>query len=53
MLIDKDANVDAQDKDGRPPLHCVINSKLKGGTNCIRLANQYYKQIINKLKTNY
>jgi hypothetical protein len=49
MLIDKDANVDAQDKDGRPPLHYVINSKLKGGTSCIRLANKYQKENINKL----
>ncbi len=37
MLIEKGANVDAQDREGRPPLHCVINSKQKGGTNCIRI----------------
>jgi ankyrin repeat protein len=37
MLIKKGANVDAQDKEGRPPLHHVINSKQKGGTNCIKI----------------
>ena len=37
MLIHSGANVNAQDKEGRPPLHCVINSKLKGGTNCIKI----------------
>ena len=29
--------VNAQDNEGRPPLHCVMNSKTKGGVKCIKI----------------
>ncbi|CAB4057153.1 unnamed protein product [Lepeophtheirus salmonis] len=37
LLIRKEACMDARDIDGRPPLHCIINSEHQGATDCIRV----------------
>jgi ankyrin repeat protein len=40
LLLKRDCDVDAKDCDGNTALHCVVNSKDKGGGECIMLLSK-------------